>query len=304
MNSLLKPFSLRIIALLCALLLWFYVTMEKRYETTLNIPIRMANVPPALTPAGDFPAVAKVLVSATGKRLLMLRYSHVELYVNCSEVRPGPNTFTLARKNVAISGVPDVDVQFVKDPTQLTVPFDAIVRKEVPVIADSKLRCAENRVMIGEPVLIPGSVTLHGPRGNVAKVEALYTRPIEAAPLLGDTSFFVFVLKPEYYGIQVMPNKVKVRVEVETIKKRTIANIPVRLLDGPAGAELSARTVSLVIAGAEKDVDMIKPELVNVFVPYTRFSIEQLDEVEPTVSIIGDVQWSNLDPPRVTLVRK
>jgi len=97
MNSLLKPFSLRIIALLCALLLWFYVTMEKRYETTLNIPIRMANVPPALTPAGDFPAVAKVLVSATGKRLLMLRYSHVELYVNCSEVRPGPNTLTLAR---------------------------------------------------------------------------------------------------------------------------------------------------------------------------------------------------------------
>jgi hypothetical protein len=51
-------------------------------------------------------------------------------------------------------------------------------------------------------------------------------------------------------------------------------------------------------------VNAIRRENINVYVSYRRFSLEQQDEVEPVVSILGNVQWSNLEPKTVRLVKK
>jgi hypothetical protein len=49
---------------------------------------------------------------------------------------------------------------------------------------------------------------------------------------------------------------------------------------------------------------MVKKAFINVFVKYSSYSIEQQEEVEPTVSIIGNVEGSNLVAPKVKLVKK
>ena len=295
-----------IIALLCAILLWFFVVIDKSYETTVNIPIKLTNVPENLTPSNPFPKTAKVLVSGSGRQLIMLFFSHPELLINCEEARRGAMNFRLSGRNVELGGGTGANVLLVKDPSQISIDFDAIIRKTLPVEADLKITLAENRTMAGKPILIPNAITISGPRCHVALIEKIHTRRVELRDLQGDTVFFAFIKRPDYYGIVPFPNKIRVKIEIEPIIKRPIKDIPIRLIGIPDGvqAALSVQTVSLVIAGAEKDVNMVKKAFINVFVKYSCFSMEQQEEVEPTVSIISNVEWSNLVPPKVRLLKK
>jgi len=306
MRFLFKKLSLPLIALLCSLLLWLFVTLEKHFETTVNIPIRLVNIPDNLLPTDTLPASASVLVAGSGKQILLLKYSKPELLINGASAKKGPVLFKLTGRNVRLAGNLKAEVLFVKSPSEITVNFDAVITKNLPIVADINVSLSENRIMIGEPILTPNKGSVRGPRANITRVGTLFTQPIQITNLSADTHFYAFIRRSHLVGGELNPNKVRVKIEVEPIKKRKITGIPLKLLDVPAGlkAKLNTKTVSLIIAGAQKDVEMIKKEYINVFVRYSRFSLEQLEEVEPTVSIIGNVQWSNVSPRTVHLKRR
>jgi len=306
MRSLFKKLSLPLIALLCSLMLWLFVTLEKPFETTVEIPIRLVNIPDNLMPSDTLPSTARVLVAGSGKQILLLKYSKPELLINGQGAKRGPILFKLTGRNVRLAGDLKAKVLFVKSPSEITVNFDAVIRKQLPVVADINVSLSENRIMIGEPILTPNQASLRGPRANITQIGTLFTQPIRITNLMADTHFYAFIRRSNVVGGELNPNKVRVKIEVEQIKKREIKDVPIKLLDVPdeIRAELNTKTVSLVIAGAQKDVEMVKKEFVNVFVRYSRFSLEQLEEVEPTVSIIGDVQWSNVKPRTVRLKKR
>jgi len=306
MNSLLKNLSIRLVALFSALLLWFWVVLEKQFETSLTLPIRLINIPPALTPSEPFPTSAWVLVAGRGKDLLLLIFTHAELLVNCERVQRGTFQITLNSKNVEMNPETDVNILLVKDPPEMSVPFDAIVQKEVPVLPALNVSLGGGITQIGGATLFPNAAVISGPRVSVSKIEHLETRLQEVRGLSRDTVFFAFIERPDAYGVEVTPNKVKVTLRAAPIRKREIAGIPVKLIDVPprVKARLDANTVSLVVAGPEEDVKNMRPELINVYVNYSRFSIEKQVEAEPTVSIIGNVEWSNLTPKTVRLIKE
>jgi hypothetical protein len=306
MNTLLKNLVLRLTALLCALLLWFYATLNRKYETTITIPIRLINIQPGIGPSNEFPLNAKVLVSGTGRQLFMFKFSEAELLVNAERAAPGMSVFRISGENVEIRGNPGVRVLFVKEPVQLAIRFDAIVKREVPIEPDINVVTAQDRILLSGPRLSPDRAIIAGPRCNAAQVDTLRTRHVEISRLGGDTSFFAFIRNPDLYGLDITPNKVRVSLEAGPVVKVRLDSIPVRLVDVPPGAEarLDARFASILIAGAGKDVESIRRENVNIYVSYRRFSVEQLEEAEPAVSIIGNVQWSNLEPKTVRLAGK
>lgn len=296
----------RVLALFCAVLLWFYATLNKKYETTVTIPIRLVNLDENLTAATPYPQAARVTVAGTGRQLFMLRFSEAELLLNAERTVRGINVFRLSNENVEIRGNPGVKVVAVREPLSLAVHFDAIVRKEVPVRPDVNVVTGQDRLVVGEPLLVPPRVFITGPRSSVAQVETLFTHHTEVNRLAHDTVLDVPLLKPEPFGVAMAPDSVRITIRAEAIRKRTFSGIPVRLIDAPAGggAKLDVKTVSLIIAGAEKEVDAVRPENINVYVSYARFALEQEEEVEPSVSILGNVQWSNLTPRTARLVKK
>jgi len=306
MSTLFKNLVLRLIALLCALLLWFYATLNRKYETTITIPIRLTNVQPGIAAANAFPPDAKVLVSGSGRQLFMLKFSEAELLVNAERAVPGMSVFRVTGENVEIRGNTGVRVLFVKEPTQLSILFDAIVRREVPILPDLNVVTAQDRVIQGEPRITPEKAVITGPRCNVAQAETLRTRHMEISRLNGDTSFFAFIRSPGPYGLDITPNKVRVSIEAAPVVRKRLDSIPVRLIDLPPDtrARLETRLASILIAGSGRDVEEVRRDNVNIYVSYTRFSVEQLEEVEPSVSIIGNVQWSNLEPRTVRLAKK
>lgn len=306
MPTFLQNTLLRLVALLSAILLWFFVVLEKQYETSMTLPIQLMKVPDNIAPAQAYPAEARILVSGSGKDLFLLRFTGANLLINCEGVRRGPNTLTLSSRNTAISVETGVAILLVKDPSEMALEFDAVIQKELPVLPVLNVALSDNVIQVGEPELTPRTALVKGPRVNVARIGHLETQPVQVARLSRDTSFYAFVLRPDYFGVEITPNKVKVSIKVAPILKKTVTDIPIRLIGLPpeVKARLDVGTVSLVVAGDGAEVNALRKEMINVYVSYSRFALEQLVEVEPTVSIVGNVEWSNLSPKTVRLIRE
>lgn len=303
MNRLFRSIALPVAALLFAGLIWLYATLNRHYETVITLPVRLTGLNPSLLPSAPWRDRVQVAVRATGRQLLMLRFADAALIVNVDRALRGPNAFPLSEGNVEIQGASGVKILRVREPSSLFIHFDAAVRKEVPVSADLNVVLRQDRIVTRGPELLPARIELRGPRCNVATVESLKTGRIEVRKVDRDTAVILPVLAPGAYGIELRPPQVTARIRVEPLVRRTFSGIPVRLVGLPAGSRqaLDTAAVSLMVAGAKREVEALRPEQINVYVRYARFQIESLEEIEPSVSIPGNLQWSNLRPHVVRL---
>jgi YbbR domain-containing protein len=306
MIRLLKNISIPFVAVLGAFLLWFYSTLNRRYDETVEIPIRIVNMDSLLLPVKPIPEMARVLVSGTGRQLLALQMKGTELLVSASSLVRGSNIIRLSAENVELSGSPGVKTVSVKEPTYISLELDAVVSKMVRVIPDIKTSLSQNATIVGSPICDPQMVEISGPRQNAALIDSLLTRYIHIRNVNTDTTISVFIRQPDLHSITINPEEVTVRITAEPLKQRELTDIPIRLIDVPPGviAVLDELNASLRIAGPKSEVEAIRKEQINVFVPYNRFVLEGSDEVELSVSVVGDVQWSNLQPKSVRLIKK
>ncbi|MBL8028188.1 MAG: hypothetical protein JNL74_17325 [Fibrobacteres bacterium] len=306
MIRLLKSIGIPLVALTGAFLLWFYSTLNRRYEETVELPIKLVDLDQSLRPVKPIPETARILVSGTGRQLLALKVKGTELLVSASQSKRGSNLIRLTGQNAELSGSPGVKAVLVKDPLYITLDLDAVVSKKVRVIPDIKTSLSSNTAITGSPICEPSMVEITGPRQNLALIDSVTTRYLHIKNVVSDTAIPVFIRLPDLHSITVEPQTVKVRISAEALTQKEIKDIPVRLIDVPHGvlAVIDAHVASLQIAGPKSAVDAIRKEQINIFVPYSRFELEGSDEAELLVSVVGDVQWSNLQPKSVKLIKK
>jgi YbbR domain-containing protein len=306
MIRLFNSVSIPFVALLGAFLVWFYSTLNRRYDETVEVAIRIVNMDSLLLPVKPIPEMARVQVSGTGRQLLALQMKGTELLVSASSSVRGSNIIRLSAENVELSGNPGVKTISVKEPAYISLELDAVVRKKVRVVPDIKISLSQNSTITGNPICDPPMVEISGPRQNAALVDSLLTRYIHIRNINADTAITVFIRQPDIHSIAIYPETVIVSITAEALMQREIIDIPIHLIDVPPGvlAVLDQLNASLRIAGPKTEVAAIRKEQINVFVPYNRFIMEGSDEVDLSVSVVGDVQWSNLQPKSVRLIKK
>jgi len=299
-------FTLRLIALFSALLLWFYIAVERNYETKLSLPLRLVNIPDHLIPTTPIPHFVTAIISGKGKEILLLHFASAELLLNGESAVIGLCRLPLNNRTVSLSVQTDVRILSIKNPVELLLPFDAKISKPIRVIPSLTLSSKRGYTLIGTPILVPETVTVIGPRRLVAEMSDLQTLPVQATGLTHDTTFSVPVRIPDLFGIEIMPARVNLHIAAGALVKHRLDNVPIRLIDAPpdSGWALNVNTLSFTIVGTQEEIDAVRPERINAYVSYTRFRIEQQTEIEPTISLLGNVEWSNLEPKTVHLVKQ
>lgn len=297
--------GLPLIAIFGAFLIWFYSALNRRYEETAEMPIRIVNLDPSLLPVNPISEIARVQISGTGRQLIALRIKSAELLVSAAGAVKGNNIIKLSADNLEFSDNPGIRTIQVKEPQFIQLNLDAVVTKTVRVVTDLRFSVSRNTAVIGEPACSPPFAAIVGPRENVALIDSVVTRPIQIKEISSDTIVTIPLKQPELFSVSVKPDEVTVKINVDKLIRREIKGIPVKLIDIPKGvlAVVDAHSASIVVAGPKKTVESLRKEHINIYVPYSRFETEASDEMEPLVSILGDIQWSNLNPKRVKLIK-
>lgn len=161
-----------LISLLMATVLWFYVIMENYPDDTKSItgiPVDIAfegSTPDqlGLVMVGNNLLAVNVVLEGPRALLMQVTRDNVAAKVNLNNVQ-SPANHTLAIE-VTVPGGITIKSQ---SPEQVTIPFDNLMKKQVPVKVHRTGTVPEGYVL-DNPVPAPDTITLEGPKSEVEPV--------------------------------------------------------------------------------------------------------------------------------------
>jgi len=170
-----KNTSLKILSVLLAISLWFYVSYRGESEISVDAPVEFKNIPTGMEILRQ--NLRKVTVNVQGheQALHRLRQSDVHVVVDMSGGKKGENQISLDKDNVLLPRT--MKVQRI-EPSSVRIMLDETVSRIVPVrpyITGSPERPFVLSGIKGSPA----SVRIEGPKTEVDRITILRTDPID-----------------------------------------------------------------------------------------------------------------------------
>jgi hypothetical protein len=229
--------GLKLFALLLAVLLYFHVLTDRPSEQTLYFPVVVEGLPDSLALASSVPTEVGVRLRGTGKQLIRLSLTKPPVRLSLAGVTPGMYQRALGPADVPLSGMSDVTVLEVKDPSEVRLEVTRRANRFVPVRVPIVGEPARGLRVAGPIDILPGVVRVSGPVSWVARQETLRTEPISIAGR-HDTLEVVQALVAPPAWAHATPGSVLVSIpiDVEATKEMSIP-LEVRGIRGELRAE-------------------------------------------------------------------
>jgi YbbR domain-containing protein len=207
-------FSLKLLSLAVAVLLWMAVTRDPVAEVALNVPIEFHNAPEHLEISSETIPQVQVRVRGPVRAVRDLSAAEVHAVIDLANVQPGERTYDLSPARIH---VPD-GVQVVQAvPAQVRISFDRRESRQVEV-KPRVIGTFASGYRIEQVTALPQSVTIVGPATHVRGVETAITDPVDASGVVGTATFVThaYVSDP----LVRLANPTPIRVTVTTEKSR------------------------------------------------------------------------------------
>ena len=240
--------GLRLISVLLAMGLWFFVNAGQRGSLeSFNVPISYRDLPPHLVITNPHPQSVKVEVSGPRTLLslidptrLALRLDLLGVTVGQASLRVNPEAFNVPRQTTVV-GV---------SPSQIVLEIDQIRTRDLPVrLTLTGAPAAGYRVFSKE--VNPATITVRGPGKELAHIDEIEGEPIDLTGATGNLGRRVMLSTP-FASARLDPAEVTANIVVGPIvgeKEFRGMRIQVRGNDYPFRVEPGH--VNLTLRGAQ-----------------------------------------------------
>ena len=261
-----RHLGLKVVALVCASLLWLTVAGEHIVERNLRVPVEFRNLPPQLDYVLDPPDSVDVRVRGSSALLSRLAPGEVVAVVDLQQARPGSRLFHIRPEDVRSPyGVEVAQVI----PGTLGIELERTARRVVPVIAPTEGDPAPGFV-VGPITAEPATVEIEGPESHVKKLANATTEPITVSGARGNVRDVVAVGLIDSAVRLIKPQDVTVIVEVLPAPiEREFEGVLVRarnLGSGLAAPRISPGSVALSVRGRREALSGVDANSVDAFV--------------------------------------
>lgn len=206
---------LKLISLMMAVALWFFVIMSGRSEVTMNVPVKFINVPDK-SEVVDYPKSISVTIEGQEQLLKYLKPDDVKAVIDISDAKSGRSFYTVSKKNI---NLPKPFLVTGIDPETFSLTIERQLTKVVPV-KPHIVGAPEKGYKISAIKVAPGAVTLEGPESAISKIEVARTEPID---ITGINSNLVYKANLDLSDTLIKKNinKVDITLSVEKIIKES-----------------------------------------------------------------------------------
>jgi len=210
--------GLKIISLILATGLWFFVAGQSTVEVGFFVPLGFSNIPEDMVmtsaPTGE------IAVRVRGPKLVInnLTPSKITVGLDLSGAGEGLNKYRVEADNIAVpTGVAVTGVK----PNSVRFRLAKIIRRIV--IVKARLRGAPPKgYKVAEVSITPQSVEAAGLKKNILKIRHFVTKPIDVRGLMESKVFKVNLDFGRKELRSVTPDTIKVTVTIKkTVKKGT-----------------------------------------------------------------------------------
>lgn len=212
-SKLTENWLLKVLSLIFAAVLWFFVMGEQEVDRRYSIPLELKNVPTDLTVANEVPAQIDVRIS--GPRTLLINLDEKKISIPIDLEGLDAETTTFRRLDERLNLPTGLKVTRVS-PSQVEVQLDRIQEKSLPV----------NVALVGKPAegfkvdsvrTVPARISVEGAERDLRGLEAISTEPLSVETLKEDIEK-VMPLTYEGNYSQLSEDKVEVFVDIEPVE--------------------------------------------------------------------------------------
>jgi len=310
MIELIKEFfikhSLKFLSLLCGFVIWFGVVSREEAKAEIELPIKVINLQDNM--ALVYPLFPTMYVQLEGKAISLIHLKlnrSARIDVDLRNMPLGYSRISSERMNFVSPNIPGITMQRIRQPNSLSVELDTRIEQKVPVQSKVKTQTAPGFTFLNAPEIVPDSVYISGARSAVAKITSIPTEETSITDLKWNNSLPVKLDLSELRSIvDIADTTVFLQVQIEPLDHKIFYDIPVRLIGSFNREEysLSPSKANVEVSGGKDLLSKIEAQDINLYIEFSRFSIEGEEELGPTVHISHPVTNWQILPEKFRLV--
>lgn len=260
-----EDWTLKTLALLITLGLWYAVTTQRAPATRLlrSVPLEFV-LPENVEIGNDPPKVVEITLQGSRGKLDEMNAANLAALVDVTGFRPGDRVARLSDL-IRMDLPEDVRVTEVI-PRSVTLHLETVVEREVPVEArfEGDLPAGFKTTAV---TVTPERVRVRGPESHVKDVERAFTETISLSDLRESRTFQQVAVDIPDHKVTPLDASVSVGVGVsEEQSERRFTNVPVR---SPSGAAVAPSAATVTLRGPRSIVEALRPEDVRLVVEPT-----------------------------------
>lgn len=242
----------KILSFLVAAGLWFSVTNRLDFEDNVEIPVEYLNRPEGLATIEALPAKVEAHVHGKGK---FLRYTmrNAVCQVDLGGYQAGQHRITLSGEDVIVPEGVVVNRVEVLEPRRVTVEFDPVMEREVPILPTLVGTPDPRFVQVGRTFLEPSRARLRGPGKLVEKITIVQTRELDVAGKRNSIRRSVKLVPPDSPTVEMFPSEVNVAITIEPLVARRAERVVLSV--GDDRAQFTPPSVTVELEGAKSVVE-------------------------------------------------
>lgn len=260
---LLRNWIQKLVSLVFAVGLFFYVSKQKTADRVFQVPLRIKNQPGFLIPIKPLPRTIPVKVTGQLRRIVLVEARQITAVVDMSSATRGANTFYIS---LNYSGLSE-DVNLSIGSRTLTVEMDLLREKYLTVKPQLVGKPAAGWA-VSETEVKPPRVLVSGPLSVLKTLDELQLRPVN---INGVRSDIERVVEPEFDGLNLNLKQqprimLIIRVKMERAQ-RTFKDLVVRVEGLPDGRQVVDETrVSVWLTGYKNELRSLRPAALDPLV--------------------------------------
>lgn len=209
-----ENWTLKLISLVFALLLWMFIMGERRLEVGYLVPLELQNIPKALMVANEVPSLVDVRVSGPRTLLMKVSPNDISIVVDLIDLKPGLTTFKRLEERLNLpSGLRVTRLS----PSFIDLKLERIKQKEVPV----KITLAGEPLpgyQIGRIMAVPDKVVVEGGETELKSVSEVTTENVDLDGVNEGFSVIVPLVHRGTYTYLKDDKTTEVQVEVQSVE--------------------------------------------------------------------------------------
>ena len=218
---------------------WLLQTLDGTFQTELNVPLRLKNVPKDVVLTSDFPDNVQIKVEDRGTVLLnyLLGRTFFPITFDFRDYLDKGNHVRISSTELLkkVSTQLNVSTKLISiRPDTLDFVYTRGKARKIPIRLDASLQAGQ-RYYVAAIKLRPDSALVYAPQGVLDTLSAVYTRKVNMNNISDSADFRVELIKVK--EAKLIPSYADVAVYVDMYSEKTV-EVPVVGINFPAGKVL------------------------------------------------------------------
>ena len=203
--------TLKVLALVFAVVLWFFVVGEKGTEIGFLVPLELKGIPEGFVITNEIKNLVEVRLSGPRTLLTSLSPGEMRISIDLSGAKRGRNTYRILPDRIRVPrGIKVTGVR----PDSITIVLDRLITVNVPV-RPRLVGSPPEGFMVKDVVVTPGEVAITGVEKELRRIKVIRTLPLD---IDGVTESVVRKIPLELTHLNVAkvePDTVEVTINIE-----------------------------------------------------------------------------------------